>query len=113
MLVFSNSLSGFSFSFLGGECQPGFYCPVGSSSPLLCPGGFYCETRGLSNFTAKCKAGHYCTNGSWTAEPGDGSGVGGVCPEGAYCEKGTDIPEKCPAGKMSASKGFCLFHMIS
>ena len=30
----------------GGQCQPGYYCPLGSSSPTACEEGHYCATPG-------------------------------------------------------------------
>lgn len=31
----------------GGICPAGYYCPQGSSKPVACDGGKYCETPGL------------------------------------------------------------------
>lgn len=31
----------------GGRCQVGFYCPVGSSEPLPCPPGTFCNISGI------------------------------------------------------------------
>lgn len=31
----------------GGRCQVGFYCPLGSSEPILCPPGAFCNKSGI------------------------------------------------------------------
>lgn len=31
----------------GGRCQVGFYCPLGSPEPLLCPPGSFCNMSGI------------------------------------------------------------------
>lgn len=31
----------------GGRCQVGFYCPLGSSEPLPCPPGTFCNISGI------------------------------------------------------------------
>lgn len=41
----------------GGECKPGFYCPLGSKAPVPCDPGRYCETAGLALPTGLCTAG--------------------------------------------------------
>ena len=92
------------FLVLGGECQPGFYCPEGSHEPMPCQGGFYCQGKGNFNYTAPCDPGYYCSNGSWTSRPTDGI-VGGKCPPGYYCTMQTQIPSACPAGTYSNSSG--------
>ena len=35
-------------NYTGGKCQPGTYCPSGSSAPVLCIGGQYCEDYELA-----------------------------------------------------------------
>ena len=43
----------------GGACKAGEICPLGSGSPLPCPGGRYCNnTSGV--ITGVCTAGYYC-----------------------------------------------------
>jgi len=37
----------------GGRCQPGFYCPLGSSAPTLCTPGQYCADAEMSSPTGK------------------------------------------------------------
>lgn len=37
----------------GGKCQPGFYCPEGSSAPISCTAGMYCADAELDTPTGK------------------------------------------------------------
>ncbi|XP_022055821.2 uncharacterized protein si:dkey-103g5.4 isoform X1 [Acanthochromis polyacanthus] len=43
-------------------CQPGFYCPLGSLSPVPCPKGTYGPTAGAVSldFCLKCPPHHFC-----------------------------------------------------
>eukprot|EP00347_Sterkiella_histriomuscorum_P018896 403343756 len=44
-------------------CSLGQYCPLGSSEPLTCPAGFYCNGLQFSriyNLTITCPSGKYC-----------------------------------------------------
>ena len=81
----------------GGECQPGFYCPLASHRPLQCPPGKYCQTAGLSTYTGNCSAGFYCTLEAAVAAPTDGV-TGNVCPVGHFCPESSDAPSECPPG---------------
>ena len=106
-------------------CPAGAYCPNGTAfaTQFLCPNGTfsnrtqlrsagqctpclagqYCATEGLQQPTGPCGVGYYCAGGSAMAQP---SGQGGdVCPAGAYCEAGTAVPSKCPAGTFNANRG--------
>ncbi|XP_037836575.1 multiple epidermal growth factor-like domains protein 11 [Kryptolebias marmoratus] len=101
----------------GSLCPPGYFCPVGTSVPKLCPKGtfseqgglvdssqcqscspgFYCSESGLSTVSGPCLPGFYCLDGSQSAAPvSDVSG--GVCPVGHYCPEGTSTPFPCPLG---------------
>ncbi|XP_033122761.1 uncharacterized protein LOC117121631 [Anneissia japonica] len=82
----------------GGLCGPGFYCPYGSSKPLNCAGGRYCETPGLAAPTGNCSAGWYCNHTS--SEPDQY-----ICPAGYYCPVGTAVPIGCPSGSYSGTEG--------
>ncbi|GLD57322.1 uncharacterized protein AKAME5_000956100 [Lates japonicus] len=44
------------------HCQPGFYCPVGSFTPLPCPKGTFGPTAGAVSIDSclKCPPHHYC-----------------------------------------------------
>ncbi|KAK7882551.1 hypothetical protein WMY93_028725 [Mugilogobius chulae] len=88
----------------GGRCQPGFYCPVGSSEPLPCPPGTFCNSSGLSLPMGPCSPGFYCVGGATEAKPLDGQ-TGNICPRGAYCVEGSGQPELCPIGTFSPVSG--------
>ena len=85
----------------GGQCEPGTYCPPGSSQPLNCTKGHYCDAYGLSEPVGPCAAGYYCDEyRSDTSRPADK-----VCPEGHYCPEGSILPTRCPSGSSSSSTG--------
>ncbi len=75
----------------GGECQAGYYCPLGAWSQIDCTASWYCNTTGLSSPVALCDPGWYC--------PPISSGPRQVvCPRGYYCPEGTDLPNPCRNG---------------
>lgn len=82
-----------------GECEPGYYCPPGSSSSKQkeCPLGTYnSNSRGRSLADcAVCPPGYYC--GLHTSTPVN-------CPAGKYCIAGTSTPINCPPGSYGNSK---------
>ncbi|KAI4815467.1 hypothetical protein KUCAC02_005611 [Chaenocephalus aceratus] len=88
----------------GGRCQAGFYCPLGSSEPVPCPPGTFCNISGLALPMGPCFPGYFCVGGATDAKPTDG-GTGSVCPPGAYCVEGSGEPELCPAGTFSPVPG--------
>ena len=49
------------------ECQPGYYCPQGSPSPLDCTPGWFCNRTALATPTAPCDSGWYCPVNSISA----------------------------------------------
>ncbi|GLD93027.1 hypothetical protein PINS_up001619 [Pythium insidiosum] len=50
-------------------CPVGFYCPdFGMSKPLVCPAGKVCDTHGLRTPQTDCPSGHYCRQGTKTAD---------------------------------------------
>lgn len=51
-------------------CFPGYYCPAGSSAPLDCPSGKYCEAYGLAIGT-DCEGGYFCYKNSKVPNPDD------------------------------------------
>lgn len=85
---------------IGGKCMPGFYCPGGSSEPISCDLGYYCDNPGLPSPQAKCSAGYYCLRGATKPNPTDGM-TGDACPKGRFCPEGTHDPELCPRGTFS------------
>ena len=101
-----------------GPCPSGgYYCPLGSSSPLPCPAGTYsykthlksadecfecdegsyCDKGNQSSVTGMCSPGFFCLAGSPEKEPRNSS-YGGICPTGTYCPEGSSFPTLCPAG---------------
>ena len=77
-----------------GACNPGFYCPTGSTnaSAVSCPAGRFASASG-SNSSAcggPCAAGHYCVAGSTSA-------TAVACPAGTY-------------GALCGVRGLCLLH---
>ena len=52
----------------------GTYCPVGSSEPLGCDLGQYCDVDAMSVPQGDCMAGYYCDSNSTTDRP---TGTGG------------------------------------
>ncbi|ESP01227.1 hypothetical protein LOTGIDRAFT_111802 [Lottia gigantea] len=100
-------------------CPAGFYCyngtktdreypcPLGTYSNTTslesltecrdCPPGYYCEAENITEPTSKCFAGYYCVLASATPAPSLSS-VGGPCPQGTYCPKGSSQTIPCPQG---------------
>ncbi|XP_070551141.1 neurogenic locus notch homolog protein 1-like [Ptychodera flava] len=86
----------------GGYCVAGEYCPRGSSAPLLCDPGQYCDVDRMASPRGDCSAGYYCINGSTTATP---TGMGGnKCSPGHYCVEGSSYEEPCPPGTYQPSQ---------
>ena len=56
----------------GGRCQPGYYCPNGSSAMVPCVPGSYCDAWELIEPTGLCQSGFYCLLESTTPSPTDG-----------------------------------------
>lgn len=83
-----------------GECSPGFYCPIRSTSKtqVPCPARYYLNrTAGRSEEDcAVCVTGSYCPKGSAYPIP---------CPPGSYCRTGVAVPESCPIGTYANSSG--------
>lgn len=76
-----------------GQCNPGHYCPAGSSGPnqVSCPAGYYLPTYGgrSSGDCSLCVAGYYCPKGSADLIS---------CPRGKYCPAGVSQPIPCSPG---------------
>jgi hypothetical protein len=85
---------------VSGLCEPGFYCPAGSSGPraVPCPARHYRPEYGAGSATdcSLCVAGGYCLEAS--AQPL-------VCPKGFYCPTGISEPVPCPPGSFGSSFG--------
>ncbi|XP_064159371.1 SCO-spondin [Anguilla rostrata] len=88
----------------GGRCQEGYYCPAGSSEPLPCPPGAFCNATGLAQPVGPCSPGYYCSGGATRPRPTDAV-TGNICPPGTYCGNASGEPRLCPAGSFSAVAG--------
>lgn len=88
----------------GGRCNAGTICPQGSTSPVPCPAGKYCPDAGASAPAGPCFAGYFCTSGSSSATPVDGTS-GDVCPPGRFCPAGSSSPQPCPPGTFMPNTG--------
>lgn len=81
----------------GGICPRGNFCPMGSTSPVVCPDGTYSNTTGNhSCFSARI------FNVKWKTLDiflflNKGAEVCEDCPTGTYCLSGEDV-QLCPAG---------------
>jgi hypothetical protein len=100
------------------SCPPGFFCPIGSSSPTPCPigsfspyislsssssclpcsPGMYCGTVGLIQPSGNCSYGFWCLRSAVSASPSVATVNFGPCPTGFYCPSGTLSPILCPPG---------------
>lgn len=70
-------------------CEPGEYCPLGSTSPTECDAGSYCVAYGLSAVSGTCTAGFICSGGAIRPDPRTEATEGGyVCPTGHFCLAG-------------------------
>jgi hypothetical protein len=98
-------------------CPHGAYCPTGTGDPILCSAGYFsahegntnvnqchpctpgyfCENTGLSQVTAHCAEGYYCSGNASISAPIDGV-TGDICPRGYYCPLGSEEPIPCPPG---------------
>lgn len=81
-------------------CDPGYYCPLGSTSPtqVPCPSRFYLPDSGGRTLgdCALCTAGGFCPNASATPTP---------CPKGYFCSTGVSRPEPCRPGTFGNGTG--------
>ena len=65
-----------------------------------CPGGYYCETDGLTAPTGLCGEGYYCEVGTIYKEP-----ALKFCPVGHYCPEGVSQPVPC---RNYSEVGYCI-----
>ena len=54
--------------------------------------------KGLPNPVDECDPGFYCKEGSNSSSPLTETEMGGPCPAGTYCVKGSTSPVSCAAG---------------
>jgi hypothetical protein len=92
------------WSYHGGLCGPGTYCPTGSSVAKPCDAGKYCLGSGLAAATGPCMAGYYCKSAASVPNPIDGT-TGDMCPKGSYCDEGASSATPCAAGTYSDRQG--------
>ncbi|XP_023933458.1 uncharacterized protein LOC106181652, partial [Lingula anatina] len=88
----------------GGQCQPGYYCPNGTSAMIPCDPGEYCADTGLAAPNGLCDAGFFCLSGASSNAPTDGT-TGNVCPAGSYCPSGSINGTLCPPGTFMNNTG--------
>ena len=99
-------------------CPVGKYCPLGTSTPKLCPlgtygnetglfssddcyncdPGYFCDKLGLTSPVGLCSPGYFCKIGSELAQQEP-------CSAGHYCEEGTSDPAGCSIGTYSSTMG--------
>ncbi len=99
-------------SALRALCEPGFYCPQGSSIPAACRAGFYCPRAGMSAESNLCTGGYFCnaTGASSEIRAGRCNFLGSFCPAGSS----SATQQQCTAGSfcnatgLSAVSGPCL-----
>lgn len=105
-------------------CQPGFYCPAGSSAMIPCDQGSYCSGYALSAVSGTCEQGYICKKKATKPNPDDGGITGLQCPLGYYCPAGactyqstdsicTVFQTPCPKGTYNDKTGtfdqtYCL-----
>jgi len=93
------------------DCPKGWFCPIGSTKPTICPILSYCPVRSVapllcpdgtyndvetglekSNQCKECPTGQFCQGGA----------IVGPCSAGYYCDTGatsaTDSAKECPVG---------------
>ncbi len=86
------------------KCPSGSYCPAGTSKPIPCPPGKYCQSTGLPAPQGNCAEKYYCLKGAKTPTPIDNI-QGNICPRGFYCPEGTASPKACPIGTYNPLEG--------
>jgi hypothetical protein len=87
-------------SNVSGLCEPGYYCPLGSTGPqqIPCPSRYYRPEYGAASLSdcSLCVAGGYCPQASI---------VPTVCTRGYYCVTGLSTPLACPPGTYGNTTG--------
>lgn len=99
------------------SCPPGYYCPTGSTDPIICPAGSFCFANSASH--TLCPLGKYmpdtgaaedclaCPAGSYCATSGL-SAPTGLCDAGYYCTQLAYVaqPTSLAQGGGKAQQGY-------
>ncbi|OAF70388.1 hypothetical protein A3Q56_01860 [Intoshia linei] len=89
----------------GNICPKGYFCPLGSSAPIICQNGFYQNSLGQFE-CIKCPSGTFCTeyNGPISTPT---IGTTHLCPTGFYCLENTGYSNEhpCPSGTFRKTTG--------
>ncbi|XP_015193129.2 uncharacterized protein [Lepisosteus oculatus] len=97
------------------SCQPGFYCPGGSSGPVPCPKGTYWRTAGARTAESceRCPPHHFSPQpgmsaclpcGAWAQQPREGQDTC-VCPGQGQTFQASDGQCPCALGYRPAGEG--------
>ncbi len=93
------------------KCLIGFSCYLGTTSPVICPPGFYCPQNEFGSTPQPCPAGTYgdqlqmisssqckkCSIGTYNYQTGSTSSNACIkCYQGTYCLEGSIFPKDCP-----------------
>lgn len=60
----------------------GFAGAVSIEDCLICPSGYFCDQKGLTELSGQCSEGYYCPVGQNTSQPPEHK-----CKAGHYCEQ--------------------------
>lgn len=88
----------------GGFCKAGTFCPQGSTAPVPCTPGYYCQTDKLPSVSGECLPGYYCSGSAILPNPVNDT-TGDVCPKGHYCPSASPYPLPCGEGEFSDRYG--------
>ena len=75
----------------GRQCLVGEFCPSGTTAPINCTSGMYCDQPGLSQPAGSCDEGYFCPSGSSSRQQSP-------CPPGHFCPQESSRPTPCPQG---------------
>ncbi|XP_033488068.2 uncharacterized protein LOC117260235 [Epinephelus lanceolatus] len=103
-------------------CQPGFYCPLGSFTPMPCPKGTYGPIAGAvsTDSCLKCPPHHYCPRTGLSAslpcgpvaqQPLSGQEAC-VCPGEGQSFQTSDGQCRCTIGYQPANQGDACVHKL-
>ncbi|CBZ50354.1 hypothetical protein NCLIV_008255 [Neospora caninum Liverpool] len=81
---------------VGRLCQPGYFCPSGTTVEVACMRGTLSVGHGSGNACDECPAGNVCDAEGIKALSG-----ARACPAGSYCPTGSVMAIPCPAGTYS------------
>ena len=93
--IFGAMVSNPTDGITGGQCKSPYYCPVGSSTPMTCPDGYYNDQDGQAACFL-CPNGYKCVTNTKT-----------ICPAKKFCADGAGHPygQYCLNGTYSSSTG--------